>query len=220
MLSVGRTESKLQVFQEAVVRRVRADPEPGDLPIIQKSEGTVPEGHANRVDRIPIVNLLELEARVPAVLAEQAIRLPRGLPDLRWELAIRRPKARRRARFHSLSGSSSVARPAARSARASAASVLKASCEVANCRVHCSSSRSSSSSHWAIRSWSSAGSVASFAMAASNAWVMMWSIQFAAMRPNSQSTSPALAVIASAGDRKRSTHGGDDSSRELLVERT
>ena len=39
------------------------------------------------------MNLLELEARVPNVLAEQAIRLLSGLPDLRRELAIRRPRS-------------------------------------------------------------------------------------------------------------------------------
>src|SRR2546425_11035248 len=115
---------RLQVFQETVVRGVRADPKPGDLVIIQKPKSAVSQGHANGVDRIAIVNLLELKAWVPSVLAEQPIRLPSGFPDHRRELAIRRPEARRRARFHSLSGSSSVALPAARSARASAASLL------------------------------------------------------------------------------------------------
>lgn len=113
---------------------------------------------------------------MPGVLEEQPIRLPSKVSDLRWQLAIRRPETRRRARPHSLSGSSSVALPAARSARASAASLLRASWEVENWRAQCSSSRSSSSSHWAIRSCSSAGSVASFAIAASNARVIARSI--------------------------------------------
>jgi len=109
---------------------------------------------------------------VPGVLPEEPIRFLGNVSDLRWQVAIRRPEARRRARSHSLSGSSSVALPAARSARASAASLLSALCEAANWRVQCSSSRSSSSSHWAIRSCSSAGSVVSFAMAVSSALVI------------------------------------------------
>jgi hypothetical protein len=181
---VGPTGTELQLCKKAVVLSVRADPEPGDLLILQKPKGTVPECHADRVNGVAIVNLLEVKARVPSVVAEQPIRLPSEVPGFRWQLAIRRPEARRRARSHSLSGSSSVALPAARSARASAASLLRASCEVANWRAQCSSSRSSSSSHWAIRSCSSAGSVASFAMTASSARVIKYSIPFAATRPN------------------------------------
>ena len=179
------TGTQLQVFEETVVRGMRADPEPGDLVIVQKPKGAVSQGHASGVDRIAMVNLLELKACVAGVFAEQPIRLSSGFPDLRRELAIRRPETRRRARPQSLSGSSSVALPAARSARASAASLLRASCELANWRSHSSSSSSSSSSHRAMRSCSAAGSPESFAMAASSARVMPWSIQFAAMRPNS-----------------------------------
>ena len=148
--TVGPTEGWLQVLEEAVVCSVRADPEPSDLVIVQKPKGAVSQGHASSVDRVAIVNLLELEARVAGVLAEQLIRLPSCFLDLRWEPAIRRPKTRRRTRIHSLSGSSSGALPAARSARASAASLLRAPCEAANWRAHASSSPSSSSSHRAI----------------------------------------------------------------------
>jgi hypothetical protein len=168
-----------------MIRSMRADPEPSDLVIVQKPQGAVSQGHASSVDRVAIVNLLELEAWVAGVLPEQPIGLSSGFPDFRWELAVRRPEARRRARLHSLSGSSSVALPAARSARASAASLLRASCEAANWRAHTSSSPSSSSSHRAIRSCSSAGNSESFAIAVSNARVMPFSIQCSGMQPNS-----------------------------------
>jgi hypothetical protein len=184
-MKLGRTDTQLQVFEEAVVRSVCADPEPGDLVIIQEPEGAVSEGYASRVDRIAMVHLLELKTGMAGVLAKLPIRLSSRFLDLRRELAIRRPETRRRARSHSLSGSSSVALPAARSARASAASLLRASCEVANRRAHPSSSSSSFNNHRAIRSWSSAASSESFAMAASSARVMSCSIQSAAMRPNS-----------------------------------
>ena len=152
---VGQTGTQLHAFEETVVLSVRADPEPGDLVIVQKTKGAVSQGHTNGVDRIAIVNPLELKAWVPSVLEEHPIRLPSGYPDLRRKLAIRRPEARRRARFHSVSGSSSVALPAARSARASAASLLRASCDAANWCAQSSSSPSSSRSHRAMRSCSS-----------------------------------------------------------------
>ena len=79
-------------------------PEPSDLVIVQKPNGAVSQGHASSVDRVAIVNLLELEAWVAGVLAEQPIRLPSGFLDLRWGSPIRRPKARRRARFSQLVG--------------------------------------------------------------------------------------------------------------------
>jgi hypothetical protein len=164
--------------QRACLSRTR------DPVIVQKPKGAVSEGDASGVDGFASVNLLELKAWVAGVLAEQPVRLPSGFLDLRRKLTIRRPETRRRARFHSLSGSSSVARPAARSARASAASLLRASCEFANCRAHSSSSPSSSSSHQAIRSCSSAGNSESFAMAASSARVMACSIQSGPTRPN------------------------------------
>ena len=187
-----RTE--LQLLEKAIVLSVRADPEPGDLLVLEKPESTISEGHANRVSGVAIVNLLELEARMPRVIAEEPIHLPGEFSNLRWQFAIRRPEARRRARSHSLPGSSSVALPAERSARASVASLLRASYDVANWRAQCSSSRSSSSSHWAIRSCSSAGSVASFAIAASSARVITRSLPFAATRPN-----PAVHRVGAPG---------------------
>jgi hypothetical protein len=51
-----------------------ADPEPGDLVIVQK--GAVSQRDASRIDRIAIVNLFELKARVAGVLAEQPVRFP------------------------------------------------------------------------------------------------------------------------------------------------
>jgi len=148
-----------------------ADPEPSDLIIFQKSESTVAESHADGVDGVAVVDVLELETRVPGIVAKQTVGLPCEVLDLRWQLAIRRPEARRRTGYHSFSGSSSVVRPAAWSARASAASFFRASWELVNWWFQCSSSRSSSSNQRAIRSCSSGGSIASCAMAASSIWV-------------------------------------------------
>ena len=50
-----------------VVRGMRADPEPGDLVIIDKPKGAVLRAHTSGVDRIAMVNLLELKARVAGV---------------------------------------------------------------------------------------------------------------------------------------------------------
>src|SRR6266508_279352 len=181
---VGPTATELQLVKKAIVLSVRPDPEPADVLILQKPEGTISESDAGGVNGVAIVNLLEVEAGVLGVLAEQPIRLPSEVSDLGWQLAIRRPETRRPARSHSLSGSSSVALPAARSARASAASLLRLSCEAENWRAQCSSSRSSSISHWAIQSCSSANSVASLAMAASNARVIGRIIPSTQTRPN------------------------------------
>ena len=174
------TTTNLQLIEEAVVLSMRPDPEPGHLLILQQPDGSVPEGHPRGVDGVAIVNLLEMEARVSWVLAEQPKGLLSDLSDLRRQVAIRRPETRRRARSQGSSGSTSDALPAARSALASAASLLRASCELENWRAQCSSSRSSSSSQWAIRSCSSAGSAASFAMAASSARLIERSISILA----------------------------------------
>lgn len=56
------TGTQLQVFEEAVVGSVRANPEPDDLNVVQKPKGTVSQANASGVDRIAMVNLLELKA--------------------------------------------------------------------------------------------------------------------------------------------------------------
>src|SRR5579885_3222917 len=144
------------------------DPEPRDLVVLYETEGAVPKGHAYGVDRFSVVNLLELEAGVRGVIAEESVGFPSRVPDFKRQLAIGCPEARGRGRPHSFSGSRSVARPAVRSARASAASFPSASREPANCCAQRSSSRSSSSNQRPTRSCSSGGRAASFAIAASN----------------------------------------------------
>ena len=138
------------------------------------------------------VYLLKLQAGVLDVSAKEPVRLAGRSFDLGGQFLIRRPEARRRTRSHSLSASSSVTLPAARSARTSAASLLRAFCEFANWRDHCSSSRSSSSSHSAIRSCSSGERVASFATTASRARVMDMSIPLTSERPNKPLERPGM----------------------------
>ncbi len=148
------------------------DPEPRDLVVLYETEGAVPKGHAYGVDRFSVVNLLELEAGVRGVIAEESVGFPSRVPDFKRQLAIGCPEARGRGRPHSFSGSRSVARPAVRSARASAASFPSASREPPNCCAQRSSSRSSSSNQRPTRSCSSGGRAASFAIAASKVWVI------------------------------------------------
>ena len=44
---------ELQLLRKAVILSVRADPEPRDLLIPQKPDGTASEGHADRVNGVP-----------------------------------------------------------------------------------------------------------------------------------------------------------------------
>ena len=135
-------------------------------------DGAISEAHAGGVDGVAIVNLPEVKARVPGILPEQLIRLLGKVSDLRCRSRYAAQKRGVACDLTVCRGRVPVALPAARSARASAARFLRVLCEAANWRAQCSSSRSSSSSHWAIRSCSSAGSVVSFASALSSARVM------------------------------------------------
>src|SRR3954447_11772760 len=159
--------SELESLQEPVVVGMTSDPEPCDFVSLNECYGAVAEGDTNRVDRFPTVDSLELQTGMGRVVSKQPIGLARGFPDGFGKLTVRHPEARRRTRIHSVSGSMSVVRPAVRSVRASAASLLSVSCDASNVRVHFSSSASSSSSQRPTRSCSSGGSVASFAIAAS-----------------------------------------------------
>ena len=167
-----RNRDGLQTTQKTIVLGVAADPEPDDLIVFQKTESSVATADTNRVNRLNRVHSFELQTWMAGILAKQRVSLACEVSDFARQLAIRRPESRRCTRPHSLSGSSSVVLPAARSARASAASFVSASLEASNRRVHCSSSRSSSSSHAATRSCSSVGNAASLAIASFNARVM------------------------------------------------
>ena len=81
---VGPTRTQLQVLEKVVILSVRADPEPSDLVILEKPEGTESESHAHRVNGLPIVNLLEVKAWVAGVLSEQPIRLPSESSNIGW----------------------------------------------------------------------------------------------------------------------------------------
>src|SRR5262245_26603200 len=80
--AAGVTTTTLELVKKAIVLGMRPDPEPGDVLVFQESESALPEGHADRIDGLPIVHLLEVEARVPGILAEQSIRLAREGSDL------------------------------------------------------------------------------------------------------------------------------------------
>ena len=50
------SNGKLQLLKNAIVLNARPDPEPGDVLILQKVEGTISEGHAGGPDAVAIVN--------------------------------------------------------------------------------------------------------------------------------------------------------------------
>ena len=127
-----RWADELKTFQKTIVVGVASDPEPGNFVVLEESNSTVRDRHSHGVHRFLVVDLLELEARVLRVLAKQAVGFPSGVANLGGQLTVRRPESRRRERPHNFSGSSAVVRPAARSALASVASLLKTSCEEAN----------------------------------------------------------------------------------------
>ena len=127
-----RWSDELETLEKAIVVGVASDPEPSDFVVLEKPNSTVRERNAHRVHRFLVVDLLELEAWVLRVLAKQAVGFPSGVANLGGQFTVRRPESRRRERRHNFSGSSAVVRPAARSARASAASLLNAACEEAN----------------------------------------------------------------------------------------
>jgi hypothetical protein len=58
-----------------------SDPKPRDLFLLQKSEGTVCDGHADGIHRFSVVDLLELEAGVLGILAKEPVGLLSGRPD-------------------------------------------------------------------------------------------------------------------------------------------
>lgn len=74
-----------------------ADPEPRDLVVFKKSESAVSECHPDGVHGITSMNLLELQARMSGVVAEEPVCLPSSAPDFGRQVAVRRPEARRRA---------------------------------------------------------------------------------------------------------------------------
>ena len=89
-------------------------------------------GDANRVDRLVAAHLLEAEASVLGIACAETVRLSCEPLNIRWQFVVGSPETGRCTRFHSLSGSSCVALPALISARASSASLLRASWEPEN----------------------------------------------------------------------------------------
>ena len=107
---------------------------------------------------------------------KQTVGLARELAHIVWQRTVRSPEPRCSTRGHKVSGFSSVALPARRSARASSISLLNAPWLPANCWSQSSSSRSSARSHSPIRSCSSSGNAANFATAVSNSFVIPFEV--------------------------------------------
>jgi hypothetical protein len=74
--------TELQPTQEAIVLSVRPDPEPCEILIFQKPQSPISESHADGVDGVAIVNLLEVKAGVLGIFEEQAIGLPSEVSDV------------------------------------------------------------------------------------------------------------------------------------------
>ncbi len=58
-----------------------SDPEPGHFAVLQKSDGAVSEGHTDGVDRVLLVDALEVEAGVLGVLAKEPVGFPSSDPE-------------------------------------------------------------------------------------------------------------------------------------------
>ena len=93
MLSVSPT--KLEDLQKPLVLSMTPNPEPSHFVVLQKSDGAVSEGHANGVEGVLLVDPLEVEARVPGVLAKQLVGFLSSVPDFRRQPMVRGPEARR-----------------------------------------------------------------------------------------------------------------------------
>jgi len=65
---------RLQPSEKLVVLGVSPYPDPGNLLAFEQSNGTVAEGHSNRVDGLSIVHLLEVKAGMSGISSEEAIR--------------------------------------------------------------------------------------------------------------------------------------------------
>jgi len=84
----------LHPSEQAVVVSVATDPEPNDLVALEQRERTVPEADPDGVHRVPIVDPLEVQARMLRIGAEQPVGLLRGVPHVGRQSAVRRPEAR------------------------------------------------------------------------------------------------------------------------------
>lgn len=72
-MTFGPTGTRLELLKKTIVVSVGPDPKPGDLVAFQQPDRAVGERHADGVDRIAIVDLLEVTAGVTGSVASVAM---------------------------------------------------------------------------------------------------------------------------------------------------
>ena len=77
----ARGRSGLERLHQAVIVRMAADPEPCDSTSFEQAYRSISQRDAHRVDRLPSVNLLELQAGMVWILSKQPVRLARSVSD-------------------------------------------------------------------------------------------------------------------------------------------
>ena len=84
-LGRGRFSTSSKLPDQAIVLRVRPDPEPEHFISLEHADRAPAEVDANRIDRKRIVDFLEAERRVRGVLAPAGVGIPSILLDRAWE---------------------------------------------------------------------------------------------------------------------------------------
>src|SRR5687767_8316209 len=111
----------LLVCQQAIVFRVRSNPEPDNLVSVPHTERSISESYAGREDGLRGMDLLEVQTRMVRVSYESMVRFTRLALNVFWERLKGLPEPWSSSRSHSFSGSSSLVLPSRWSLRASSA---------------------------------------------------------------------------------------------------
>src|SRR3954468_6259295 len=114
---------------QVVIVRVRADPEPGNRVFLQEPEGTPTSSDSHRIERLLIVDLLEVEAGMGRILSPEPIAPPSVLLDPLGKLVEQRDEIFCDPGFQRSSTGVSLTRPARMSARTLAANFPSCSWE-------------------------------------------------------------------------------------------
>ena len=130
----------LQLPDQMVVVRMRADPEPCNTVIVSLADGPVCDPDADGIDTLCRVNALEAQARAPRIFLETPERLPRLTLDRLRQRRKSIAETSRDVGLHRRVGSSSSVNPKRCSSAASAASRSSKGREAANARSHRASS--------------------------------------------------------------------------------
>src|SRR5215475_13686994 len=166
------TPGELQPPQQLVIRCMRPNPKPDHLIRLAYAYGTVSPTHPHGVNRPGGMHTFPAETRMPGVLPEEHVGVPRLLLHLGRQLPEHGTKRRGNMGDHSRSGSSTCVFPARCSASAWSANWARRSAESAKAWSHRRSDASSSRMTAARASCSCSGSFEASANASSRSFVI------------------------------------------------